>query len=84
MKKVAVTVAVLALGLAGCAQDNEANELAANDVYAENEAGVDMNASMNEIAPEEAAQNALENATQSIENAQEAVENVGDTATNTQ
>jgi outer membrane lipoprotein SlyB len=79
MKKVAVTVAVLALGLAACAK-NEANNMAANDMYAENAAEADMNASMN---AEEAAGNALENASNAIENAGEAVDNAGAAVENT-
>ena len=82
MKKVAVTVAVLALGLAACARDDAAeNDMTANEAYTENAAETDMNASMNEVAPEAAAQNALDNATQSIENASEAVENIAENTT---
>ncbi len=76
MKKVAVTVAVLALGLAACAQNNEANNMAENDLYTENAAETDMNMSLNET--ENAADTALENATESLENAGEAVENAGE------
>jgi hypothetical protein len=83
MKKVAVTVAVLALGLAACAQNNEANNMADNDLMTENEVGADMNMGMDAT---NAADNALENATNAIENAGEAVENadaaVEDAATN--
>ena len=81
MKKVAVTVAVLALGLAGCAQNNEANNMAANDIYTENEADADMNMSLNET--EEAAGNALEDASNAVENAGEAVENAAEAVENT-
>lgn len=81
MKKVAVTVAVLALGLAACAQNNEADNMAANDMMVENDVGVDMNMAMNDMSAENVAENALENATQSIENAQEAVENMADNTT---
>jgi hypothetical protein len=84
MKKVAVTVAVLALGLAGCAENNEADNMATNDLAVENDVGADMNMALNEMSPENVAENALENATQSIENAQEAVENIGDNTTNAQ
>ena len=80
MKKVAVTVAVLALGLAACAQNNEANNTATNDLYTENEAADDMNLSLNET--ENAAGNALENASNAIENAGEAVENAGEAVEN--
>ena len=76
MKKVAVTVAVLALGLAACAQNNEANNMAENDLYTENAAETDMNMSLNET--ENVAGNALESASNAIENAGEAVENAGE------
>lgn len=77
MKKVALTVAVLALGLAACAQnDGEANNAAANDTYAENEADADLNAAAN--TTENAAGNALDAASNAIENAGEAVENAGE------
>ncbi len=78
MKKVAVTVAVLALGLAACAKNDAANnEMAANDVYTENAAETDMNASMN------AAENALDNAGEAVENAGDAVANAADEAADT-
>jgi outer membrane lipoprotein SlyB len=77
MKKVALTVAVLALGLAACAQNNDdANNAAANDTYAENEADADLNAAAN--TTENAAGNALDAATNAIDNAGEAVENAGE------
>ena len=86
MKKVALTVAVLTLSLAACAQNNgEANNAAANDTYAENEADADLNAAGN--TTENAAGNALDSASNAIENAGEALENAGeavdDTAENT-
>ena len=81
MKKVAVTVAVLALGLAACAKsDNNANNMAANDMYTENAADADINASMNDT--EAAAGNALETASNAIDNAGNAVENAGDAVEN--
>ena len=77
MKKVALTVAVLALGLTACAQnDGEANNAAGNDTYAENEADADLNAAGN--TTENAAGNALDQASNAIENAGEAVENAGE------
>ncbi len=77
MKKVALTVAVLALGLASCAQnDGEANNAIGNDTYAENEADADLNAASN--TTENAAGNALDQASNAIENAGEAVENAGE------
>jgi outer membrane lipoprotein SlyB len=83
MKKIAVTVAVLALGLAACAQENEAaNDMTANEVYTENAADTDMNMAMDNMSAENVAENALENATQSIENAEQAVENIGENTTN--
>jgi outer membrane lipoprotein SlyB len=80
MKKVAVTVAVLALGLAGCAQNDETNNMAANDIYTENAADDDLNLSLNET--ENAAGNALDEASNAIENASEAVENAGEAVEN--
>ncbi|HET7316183.1 MAG TPA: hypothetical protein VFI88_02010 [Sphingomicrobium sp.] len=80
MKKVAVTVAVLALGLAACAKNNDADNMTANDMYTENTADTDMNMSIN---AEEAASNALDTASNAIDNAGEAVENAGDAVENT-
>jgi outer membrane lipoprotein SlyB len=79
MNKVAVTVAVLALGLAACAK-NDANNMAANDMYSENATDTDMNASMNDT--ENAAGNALDAASNAIDNASSAVENAGDAVDN--
>ena len=81
MKKVAVTVAVLALGLTACAQSDDANNMATNDVYTENAADADLNMSLNDT--ENAAGNALDEATNAIENAGEAVENAGEAVENT-
>ena len=80
MKKIAVTVAVLALGLAACAQNEDANNVSANEIAVENEVGDDMNLSMNDT--ENAAGNALDAATNAIDNAGEAVENAGDAVEN--
>jgi uncharacterized lipoprotein NlpE involved in copper resistance len=75
MKKIAVTVAVLALGLAGC-QNNNADDTAANDTTnVENAADADTTAATNDAA--NAADNALDAAGNAIENAGEAVENAG-------
>jgi len=79
MKKVAVTVAVLALGLAACAQNNEANNLAENDLAVENEVANDMNMSLDAT---NAADNALESAGNAVENAGEAVENAAEAVEN--
>jgi outer membrane lipoprotein SlyB len=80
MKKIAVTVAVLALGLTACAQSDDANNMAANDVYTENAADADLNMSLNDT--ENAAGNALDTASNAIENAGEAVENAGEAVEN--
>ena len=87
MKKIAVTVAVLALGLAACAKSDDANNVSANDTYTENAADTDMNASMNDVENVagnalDAASNAIDNAGEAVENAGEAVENAADNATN--
>lgn len=80
MKKVAVTVAVLALGLtAACAKNTDANnEMTANESYTENAATTDVNASMN---AEAVATNALETAGNAVDNAQDAVSNIADNVT---
>ena len=79
MKKVAVTVAVLALGLAACAQENEANnDLTANELYTENEADADMNMAMDNMSAENVAENALEDASNAVDNASDAVENIAE------
>ena len=80
MKKIAVTVAVLALGLAACAQNEDADNVSANEVAVENEAADDLNMSMNDT--ENAAGNALDAATNAIDNAGEAVENAGEAVEN--
>lgn len=69
MKKIAVTVAVLALGLAACAKNN-ANNTAANDMGTENAATADMNG-----ATANAASNALDQASNNLAVASNAVEN---------
>ncbi|HEU5481942.1 MAG TPA: circumsporozoite protein [Sphingomicrobium sp.] len=79
MKKVAVTVAVLALGLAACAQNTDTNNAAANDLAVENETSADMNMGMDAT---NAADNALENAGNAVEDAGNAVENAGDAVAN--
>jgi hypothetical protein len=71
MKKVALTVAVLALGLAAC--QDRADDNVTTDVNAvENEAVDDVNAA------DSAADNALDAAGNAIENAGNAVENAVD------
>jgi hypothetical protein len=80
MKKVAVTVAVLALGLAAC-QDNAAdnNASAVNTVETEAEADVN-NATTAADDALNAAGNAVEDAGNAVENAGDAVENAADNA----
>ena len=80
MKKVAVTVAVLALGLAACNKPTENN--AANETAVENTASTDVNvatenagAEANADAALNAAGNAVENAGAAVNNAAAAVEN---------
>jgi hypothetical protein len=72
MKKIAVTVAVLALGLAACAKNN-ADNTAANDLGTENAATADMNGATNDTT--NAASNALDQASNNLAVASNAVEN---------
>ena len=77
MKTFAVTVAVLALGLAAC-QKNDAD--GTNETAVEANAEYDVNMATNDAAMAtenglEAADNALANAANSVENASDAVEN---------
>jgi hypothetical protein len=82
MKKVAVTVAVLALGLAAC--QPKAQENAANETAVENNAEVDVNAATNDATA--VADNALNAAGNAVNSAGNAVENassaVGNASTN--
>ena len=78
MKKIAVTVAVLALGLAAC--QNQSEEAVENDTNVENAVEADANAATNDAA--NAADNALDAAGNAIENAGEAVENAGEAVEN--
>ena len=78
MKKIAVTVAVLALGLAACNQTAEDNT--ATDTNVENAVEADTNAATNDAA--KAADNALDTAGNALENAGNAVENAGDSVAN--
>ncbi len=84
MKKVAVTVAVLALGLAAC-QDNAADNNASAVNTVETEAEADVNAASNDATTAaddalNAAGNAVEDAGNAVENAGDAVENAADNA----
>ena len=77
MKKVALTVAVLALGLAACNKTNADNN-AANETAVENAAITDVNAATTTRPPAadtalNAAGNAVENAGNAVDNAQDAV-----------
>jgi hypothetical protein len=78
MKKAAVTVAVLALGLAACEARTDENA-AANEIAVENEAVDDVNMA---VDAGNAADNALDDAGNALENAGEAVENAGDAVEN--
>jgi hypothetical protein len=82
MKNVALTVAVLSLGLAAC-QDNAADNNASAVNTVETEAEADVNAASNSAdAALNAAGNELDAAGNAVENAGEAVENAADNATN--
>ena len=74
MKKFAVTVAVLALGLAAC--ESKTEDAVENDTNVENAVEADANAATTDAA--NAADNALDTAGNAIENAGEAVENAGE------
>ena len=75
MKKVALTVAVLGLGLAAC-QDNAADNAASTVNTIETEAATDADAAANSV------DNALDATGNAVENAGDAVENVADAAAN--
>ena len=80
MKKVALTVAVLTLGLAAC-QDNAADNEASTVNTIETEAAADVNAAEN-VADNalDAAGNAVEDAGNAVDNAADAVENATENA----
>jgi hypothetical protein len=80
MKKVALTVAVLTLGLAAC-QDNAADNETSTVNTVETEAAADVNAA--DVAADnalDAAGNAVEDAGNAVENAGEAVDNAVENA----
>ena len=80
MKKVALTVAVLTLGLAAC-QDNAADNEASTVNTIENEAEADVNAAdLSADNALDAAGNAVEDAGNAVENAGEAVDNAVENA----
>ena len=80
MKKVALTVAVLTLGLAAC-QDNARDNEASTVNTIETEAAADVNAAEN-VADNalDAAGNAVEDAGNAVDNAADAVENATENA----
>ena len=85
MKKVALTAAVLALGLAACQPKNDESN-AANETAVENNAEADTNAATTDAANSadaalNSADNALENAGNAVENAGNAVENAAENTT---
>lgn len=84
MKKIAVTVAVLALGLAACQPRAEENAVG-NEANVEDAANADVNAATNDaVDASNAAENALDNAAEDVgnvaENLGEAAENVAENA----
>ena len=80
MKKVALTVAVLTLGLAAC-QDNAADNNTSTVNTVENEAVADVNAAANTADNAlDAAGNAVENAGNAVDNAADAVGNAAENA----
>ena len=82
MKKVALTVSVLALGLAAC-QDNAADNNASVVNTIETEAEADVNAAATSADDAlNAAGNELDAAGNAVENAGEAVDNAADNAAN--
>ena len=80
MKKIALTVAVLALGLAAC-ESKTAN--AVENTSVENAVEADAMAADNSVDNAlDAAGNAVDNAGEAVENAGEAVDNVAEAADN--
>ena len=80
MKKIALTVAVLTLGLAAC-QDNAPDNNTSTVNTVETEAAADVNAADNAADNAlDAAGNAVEDAGNAVENAGDAVENAADNA----
>ena len=82
MKKVALTVAVLALGLAAC-EDNAPDNATSTVNTVEMEANADTAAAANAVDNAlDATANATENAANATENAANATENAAENATN--
>jgi hypothetical protein len=81
MKKVALTVAVLTLGLAAC-QDNAPDNNTSTVNTVETEAASDVNSAGNAADNAlDAAGNAVESAGNAVDNAANAVDNAADNAT---
>ena len=80
MKKIAVTVAVLALGLAAC-QDNAPDNEASTVNTVEMEANADAAAAENSVDNAmDATANAIDDAGNAVDNAADAVENAAENA----
>ena len=81
MKKIAVTVAVLALGLAACTK-NDADNAAVNETAVENAAEADVSAATTSADNAlDAAGNAVDAAGNAVDNAAGAVDNAATNAT---
>ena len=78
MKTFAVTVAVLALGLAAC--ESRTENAAENETTVENGAEADVNVATDDAA--NAADNALDAAGNAVENAGDAIENASQSVEN--
>jgi hypothetical protein len=82
MKKVALTVAVLALGLAAC-EDNAPDNATSTVNTVEMEANADTAAAANAVDNAlDATENAVDNAADATDNAADATENAAENATN--
>jgi hypothetical protein len=80
MKKVALTVAVLGLGLAAC-QDNAADNEVSTVNTVETEAAADADAAANSVDNAmDATANAVDNAADAVDNAADATEDAADNA----
>ena len=82
MKKVALTVAVLALGLAAC-EDNAPDNATSTVNTVEMEANADTAAAANAVDNAlDATENAVDNTADATDNAADATENAAENATN--
>lgn len=81
MKKIALTVAVLGLGLAAC-QDNAPDNAVSTENTIEAEAAADTNAALNTTGEDvvNSADNALDAAGNAVENGADATANAADNA----